>query len=341
MLLSRSEKPLFYPDKPWEIGGNLNITTVLPDPDGKRLRMYYMVSTPKNPLKNVLCLAYSDDGVNWEKPSLFNGTNIVFRSSGFTTHWGVFSSSGIIYDENERNPQHRWKMIYWDRPERHTVAGICLAISPDGLCWQALKKEPLITNYNDAASFINANQNIDTLIGGNYFIYQQVWKYNPALPMERDNLKGMQREIAIWTAGKIDDHWRGPMIILEPDAEDPTDTQFYHMVPFHYQHGYRAFLFIHHTIDQTMDVQLVRSADGFVWERELNRQPILPLGEKGRFDCGMSMASGAPILWQDKVLVYYNGRATVHDGQLRYPDAPAPDPIRGIAVATYSLDLVK
>ena len=90
-----------------------------------------------------------------------------------------------------------------------------------------------------------------------------------------------------------------------------------------------------------MDVQLARSADGFVWERELNRQPILPLGEKGCFDCGMSMTAGAPVRWQDKVLVYYNGRATVHDGKLHYPDEPAPDPIRGIGVATYSLNLVE
>ena len=280
-------------------------------------------------------------GENEKMAKLIVDTNIIFRSSGFTNNWGMFSSSRIIDDANETNPSRRWKMLYWDRPERHAVAGICLAVSPDGLNWQPLKKEPLITNYNDAASFIDANRDIDTLIKGNYFIYQQVWKYNPKLPLERDNLKGMHRIIAIWTAGNVDDRWRGPMTILEPDAEDAADTQFYHMVPFHYQQGYRAFLLIHHTTDQTMDVQLVRSSDGFVWERELNRQPILPLGEKGRFDCGMSMIAGPPVRWRDKVLVYYNGRATVHDSQLRYPDAPTPVPARGIGVAVYSSDLVE
>ena len=84
-----------------------------------------------------------------------------------------------------------------------------------------------------------------------------------------------------------------------------------------------------------MDVQLVTSTDGWSWERANNREPIIPLTGPGHFDCGLIVAASPPVLWQNKALVYYNGRATVHDQQLRYPDHPAPNPLNGIGLAEF------
>jgi hypothetical protein len=89
-----------------------------------------------------------------------------------------------------------------------------------------------------------------------------------------------------------------------------------------------------------MDVQWVRSRDGWTWSRELERRPLLGLGARGRFDCGLVMVAAQPVLWQDRVLVFYNGRATVHDGRLHHPEDPPPEPVQGIGLAEFSGELL-
>ena len=89
-----------------------------------------------------------------------------------------------------------------------------------------------------------------------------------------------------------------------------------------------------------MDVQLMSSPDGWSWQRELDRAPLVPLGKRGRFDCGMVHLAASPVVWQDKVLLYYNGRATVHDHQQRYPDDPLPQPAAGIGLVELNPDLL-
>ena len=88
------------------------------------------------------------------------------------------------------------------------------------------------------------------------------------------------------------------------------------------------FLNVHHTIDQTMDAQMVSSADGMAWERLHNRTPVLPSRGPGWWDCGMVKVISPPVYWKGRTLVFYNGRSTTHDWKPRYPDGPS-----GIGVA--------
>ena len=60
---------------------------------------------------------------------------------------------------------------------------------------------------------------------------------------------------------------------------------------------------------------------------------VLPTGEPGRWDCGSVSAWAEPVLWQGKAPLPYNGRATVHDGQPRYPEQALPEPAAGIGMA--------
>jgi hypothetical protein len=89
-----------------------------------------------------------------------------------------------------------------------------------------------------------------------------------------------------------------------------------------------------------MDVQLVSSPDGWTWRRELNRRPVLPLGQRGRFDGGMVMAAAGPIPWRGTVLLVYDGLPTCHDGAARDPDDGPPGP-GGIGVAEYEDGLLR
>jgi len=337
-LLQRYSQPILLPDQPWEKGGRLFPVSAFVDQVSNELLLYYMLRFRGRPLDNALCLARSTDGMHWRKPDLNAGTNIVMRGAGNLNDWGEFFPTSILLDDLARDPQQRWKMIYWDRPDPAMDSGICLATSADGIRWQPLYQRPIITGANDAASMIGMFPGAKTpLAEGTHFIHQQTFKHNPALPTERDNLKHLHRAISIWQCKAFDGRWLGPVRILEPDGMDAPDLQFYWLTAFKTPAGaYGGFLNCHHTIDQTMDVQLVSSRDGWTWQRELNREPILPLGPRGSFDCGLVSAMGHPVSWEDKVLVFYQGRPTVHDGKMRYPGDPEVEP--GIGVAEFSPD---
>lgn len=337
MLLNRSTKPVIEPDQAWEAGALLSAVCAHVDEAHGELLLYYLIRYRDRPVDNVLCIARSRDGRAWSKPDCGDGTNIVMRSSGHSCNWGIFMPTAIFKDELEENPDLRWKVVYWDRPDPSMPAGICLAASGDGTSWTSLHQRPIITNANDAMSMIDSYAEGQSPLGsGNYFIYQQTWKHNPSLPTDRDNLKGIHRRISIWTAGEFEGTWVGPVVVLEPDAEDDPFIQFYWLTPFRTRSGaYGGLLNCHHTSDQTMDVQLVRSQDGWTWSRENQRKPILELGEPGRFDCGMVVAAARPIDWNGKTLLFYNGRSTVHDGQLRYPKSEAPMSSPGIGLAEF------
>ena len=345
-MTNRPDQPIIQPDKPWETGNMLIAITALPDPTADRLRLYYFIRVKDKPTQNLLCVAFSTDGYQWTKPDLGDGTNIVMKASGNETGWGQFMPTSILFDPTDDNASQHWKMIYWDRPTPNTPSGICLAMSPDGFTWTPMANQPVIRNANDAMSLINVPDTIENPVrNGRYLIYQQTWKYNPTLPTERDNLKHIHRRISIWSSPTFasyiaDGGWVGPITILENDDQDPSDIQFYWLTPFHTPNGFGGFLNCHHTTDQTMDVQLVTSTNGWLWERANNRQPIIPLREKGHFDCGLITVASPPVQWQNKTLVYYNGRATVHDQQLRYPDQPAPNPLNGIGLAEFNTSTI-
>lgn len=342
MLLHRSPLPILLPDQPWEAGASLMAIAAFTDEANGDLLLYYLSRRSTLPEGNVLCLARSADGVKWTKPDLDDGTNIIMRGAGHKMNWGEFMPSSLIRDDAEPDPSRRWKMIYWDRPDPESPPGICLATSPDGLQWHRVHPRPVITNANDAMSFIAAQPGLKTPLGhATHFIYQQTWAYNPALPTDRDNLKGMHRRISIWKCEDFAGRWVGPITILEPDAQDSPDLQFYWLAPFHTRTGYGGFLNCHHTGDQTMDVQLVTSTDGWTWTRALDRQPLIPLGPRGGFDSGLVIVAALPVRWRDRVLVFYHGRATVHDGRPHYPSDPQPDPVSGIGLAEFSTDLLE
>lgn len=338
----RTDAPLLALDQPWEIeGSGSSVIGVIPDPAEDRLRMYYMVRFSGEGTRNILCIAYSEDGFTWEKPDLGDGNNIVMRSAGNPMNWGTFHCQSIAYDPTESNPAWRWKLLFWGRRDAELPPGFHFAGSPDGLTWSPVLERPVLTNANDAGSFGLPNPRAAKgARDSSILLYQQTWRYDPDLPVDRDNLDFMQRVISIWTVNDFPTQWVGPTQVMVPDEADAPDLQFYWFVPFHSQTGYYGLMNIHHTGNQTMDVQLMSSADGWTWQRELDREPLVPLGERGRFDCGMVHIAAPPVIWKDKVLLYYNGRATVHDHQARYPDDALPHPAAGIGMVELDPNLL-
>ena len=147
--------------------------TVVQEPSG-RLRMYYtgyVGGMPfEDPLANPLCLhcvAYSGDGLHWEKPGLglypYQGrtdTNMVLPCRPEVTRYDQMS---VIYDARDPDPTRRWKMggkhsgkgLFVNDPAdpRHALigpgpyegAGYYAYFSEDGLRWRQ-HPEPIMTD---------------------------------------------------------------------------------------------------------------------------------------------------------------------------------------------------
>src|SRR3989441_12241340 len=133
-------EPIIVRDKPWELRENTYIlkyfNSVIYDPEYRRYRMWYspmpLKSSDDNP--EFTCLAESQDGVHWSKPSLgvceFNGSrdnNIVFSNKGTGAPGYRFC---VFRDESEKAPDRRYKGFGPCWPY-----GYFLVMSRDGVHW--------------------------------------------------------------------------------------------------------------------------------------------------------------------------------------------------------------
>jgi len=133
-------------DEPWE-GNTCAYYTIFQD--GDVYRMYYRGShfdekTRKSAHREVTCYAESTNGVRWRKPKLglfeFNGSkrnNIVW--DGIGTH----CFTPFRDDNPDCTPQARYKAVARGRPRGRR--GLYALKSPDGIHWELIGDEPVIT----------------------------------------------------------------------------------------------------------------------------------------------------------------------------------------------------
>lgn len=130
-------------DLPWE--GQFSLyTTILRD--GSLYRMYYRgrsAINADNSMAEVTCYAESFDGIHWRKPNLgfykIDGSsenNILLAEAAPVTH----NFCPFIDDNPNRTLRHRYKAIGGSGK-----SGLIVYVSEDGLHWEKLRDEPIIT----------------------------------------------------------------------------------------------------------------------------------------------------------------------------------------------------
>ena len=145
-------------NQPWEMDSPGYITIVRDAEKGIH-RMYYRSTlTPPSfgkkrdtPRRQVICYAESKDGLTWTKPSLglvdFNGSkdnNIMWD--------GVGSHNLSVFLDGNPNcaPDARYKAIGRGKPLANEPSpykhGLYALKSPDGIHWQTIQDEPVITD---------------------------------------------------------------------------------------------------------------------------------------------------------------------------------------------------
>ena len=111
-------------------------------------------------------------------------------------------------------------------------------------------------------------------------------------------------------------HFSEPELVLAPDEWDEEGTQFYGMPIDLYEGLYLGMLWVYREgVDGTIDTALAVSRDGIRWERVLDRQTFLPLGEPGSWEDGMARISQCFAVRDEQVYLYYGGVQGAHTGR--------------------------
>jgi hypothetical protein len=112
-------------------------------------------------------------------------------------------------------------------------------------------------------------------------------------------------------------NWSAPQLVIQADAKDPWDQQFYHMA-VQYHEDWMIGSLGHYRVEdkqQTMDLALCFSRDGRTWQRPV-RGGLIPRDPDGR-DCEGIYPPNAWIDEGDSWLCLYSATSRKHNEHAR------------------------
>ncbi|MEJ5296678.1 MAG: hypothetical protein WHZ52_01430 [Armatimonadota bacterium] len=284
--------PLMLADRPWE-NGNMQLYGSVVKPPAGPFQLWYSVIHP--PWKMLLAYAESDDGIHWRRPELD-----IFEHEGHHTNI-IFTRDphgpAVIYDERETRDGWRYKMLCGASPSH----AICAFRSPDGIRWEPVRRFPVLPTNPDCPMGLLRTPD------GRFAALHRVDGYG------RRVFRSESWDFL---------HWSGePRMILEPDAGDPPQTQFYGMGAVPYGPYEIGTLWIYRTEAEDMGTSKMRGIQypelayargGFAWHRAAQGVPFIPNGEEGDWDRGNLQCASAPVFLPEEIRFYYAGTSARH-----------------------------
>ena len=322
--------------------------------------------------------ARSKDGLAWDKPELdyheYEGqkTNIII---GGKPSFTKLDATTIFEDPLESDPDKRFKMfldhyIYAkDRRDEELVktrdgrdgltdtVKVELHYSPDGIKWTPDPEWPRFGKHGNGLGdaytiFVDTDAGIYRLLtraAGMESIHydDRRPRTNSFFPPNFPHDLGRMNKRRVFQSESSDlIHWSRPQCILTPDSqEDNLDDSYYGMVQFRLGEIQLGMVNVLHQVDNTIDVQLVYSRDGWRWHRLNQRQPWLTTSAEG-WDRYMVNVSSPPIVVGDELYLYHGGASCHHDWWIRglqegldAPEAKNTDLVQyGLGLAKLRLD---
>ncbi len=292
--------PVVRAEKPWEGHVVYLYGTVLKQ--AGLYRMWYHISDKS---RYRTAYATSRDGLQWDRPDLGKGDNLLFPDS-FGGHMPQ-----VIHTPGDVEPYKMMLYDYGRTPPEFLVSGFLAFGSKDGVRWRALGREPALPDPGDVGSFV----------------WDPIERRFAGYPKTFSWVRGYRRRSVGFTATRDFSRWPPAELILTPDRFDDRwiksegqHTDFYGLSAFAYESQYLGLLWVFRISEGSnhgpIFLELVTSRDGITWQREEGeRPPALPLGPPGTWDQGMVFPASHPLVEGDRVKLYYGGFTDEHTGK--------------------------
>ncbi|MHB9069634.1 MAG: hypothetical protein ACYC54_04615 [Sedimentisphaerales bacterium] len=136
------------------------------------------------------------------------------------------------------------------------------------------------------------------------------WAYN-------DNAAGWVRVIdrLVSKDGLL---WTGRQRVIEPDAGDPSDMQFYHLAVTYTPKGRVGMLGHYRVKDQTMDIEWCFSADGIKWIRPFRKAWLERSWPEQSVDSFGIYPPASIVHYEGKWWLFYSGVNFSHNSKLSH-----------------------
>jgi len=292
----KDPEPVIVPDRPWEESSFLGIVgnSVVYDEALRQYRMYYVIYQMIGlSERQHYAVAFSDDGLHWEKPSLgiadFKGSsenNLLSDYESPRYAEGLFFYNNIMVDPRDPDPARRYKALGFLLNHRTGARGTLIAFSPDGLRFTDAPESPVLPNGDT-----------NTLLGWD----DRIRKY---VAYPRTDGPTSARDIGYSTSEDFI-HWTPAQTVIEPIPGDPPHYEIYGMPVVKYEGLYLGFpwAFIADGLEP-LDTQLAVSRDGIKWERDPRAPMFIPRGPAGTLDDSYAITAN-PIVVGDEIIFYY------------------------------------
>ena len=323
-------EPLFYLDKPWEIGRMFfgYGTSVLQDPQTGKLRMYYSVddshgrdSAQHMPGTSFMCIAESVDGLHWSKPNLglyeFAGSkqnNILYA---YTHGKGPVGRvvGAVLDDPTETDPVRRFKM-FGDMVDVDGKRGYCIMTSPDGLRWDMKPKFVTGEGLDTFLMTWDAAQKQWLRIGRLWLPGDLADKAAEAWKRYLGTGPQGARAVGVWEGTDLY-NMPGKGYAMRVDEADGYGARYQHwgMQPFNYGSQYLGVLLVNSELGPNPRLYLTSSKDGRNWQHVMRWQEFIPLGGEGRWNGEVNcLTINPPVKIGEDVFFYYTGRTSSRAG---------------------------
>lgn len=307
-----------------------NFTSTVEALDGDRWRIWTSVSVPKSPFKQI---GYHTGRIGGEwahSPAVttpgdpdpgaalaigglpegwfpVQGVTLRLRDGRSRIYFWAHGEKVVRYLAADSEDGRAYRVVNASSPCLYHPADRCVgaeAMEEAGLGRYGRRKAAPASGENPASAqlIVNDATNVYQLPDGSFELYSvalvPVAEDDPRYAPQ-DNIPGRVRVVDRFTSRNGLD-WSERRRVVEPDANDPVDLQFYYLSVTHTERG-RVGLLGHYRLDsQTIDLEACYSSDGIHWERP-QRRPWVERDSPGA-------AAGSYLLHAPHAMVHREGR---------------------------------
>jgi len=336
--LEKHPEPVLQPDQPWEGGGRAVhqdpiFGHVLRDVANDTYAIWYgtknnLIGRMSDPAMggapavaapgggSQLCFARSEDGFNWHKPELGLVSYFGNRRNNMIPLPGPplmnESINAVLPARHEGARQPLVASVFSKFQDEIYSSGITQMFSQEGLQWD-LHYPPTLPLDGDAHALMwdpGTSSYLCTTRSAQHtrIAIRKLAEGNPGWNNKRHVALARSRDLL---------HWTPLLDILDPDGEDPPETEFYRMYVIPYGNLYIGLLQMFYVrsgmTGGPLDIQLAISRDLVTWQRAGRRRAFLPRGEPGSWDCShVTPTHNPPFREGDRLRFWYGGKNTEH-----------------------------